>query len=94
MKRQIKIENLKPLSINATYYGSGSGFVKTQKANEWMHEVFFQMDTEYNAEALTELREYFDPKLHCFSITLEAQYPKEIFMTKKKMISAKTGRRP
>lgn len=86
MKKNLKIKNLKPLSINNTYYN----FNLTSKARKWMDELFFQLNEQPNLDAMAELREVFEPEKHCFHIELTAYYPRDVFFTKKGTVSAKT----
>ena len=90
MKKTIRISNLKPLSINSTYYGTGSGFTKTAKARKWTHEAFFQLDKEDNKKAMADLREHFNPDLHCYRVELTAYYPKSEMYTRQGRVSART----
>ena len=90
MKKTIRIKNLKPLSINSTYYGTGAGFTKTSKARKWTHEVFFQLDQEENRQAMKELREAFDPDVHCYKVNLTAYYPRSEMYTREGRVSART----
>jgi hypothetical protein len=87
VKRSFILHDLKPFSINATYYGQG--FVKTAKAREWAMEVFHRLSTEENELKFKELREAFDPKLHGFAVTMTAYYPTAQFYTKQGIISNK-----
>lgn len=90
MKKSLTIRNLKPLSINSTYYGTGSGFTKTSHAREWTREVFFQLDQDSNKKAMEELRQHFEPGQHCYAVNLTAFYPESEMFTKKGHISART----
>jgi hypothetical protein len=90
LKKTITIQNLKPLSVNATYYGTGAGFTKTSKARKWTHEAFFQLDNEENKQAMKELREAFDPDRHCYRVELTAFYPKSEMYTRDGRVSART----
>jgi hypothetical protein len=90
MKQRLRLENLKPQSINSMYYGTGSGYTKTSEAKRWTMEVFFQLSLPENQAALRQLRETFDPQLHAFAVRMSATYPESIFMTKKGTVSSKT----
>lgn len=88
MTRQFVLHNIKPFSINATYYGNG--FIKTSKAREWAMDIFHRLSTPENEQALRELREAFNPKLHGFIFRMTAFYPRSQFYTKQGQISNKT----
>jgi hypothetical protein len=90
MRRSLKLENLKPQSINSMYYGTGHGYAKTSDAKAWAMEVFFQLDLPANKQALRDLREAFDSTKHAFSVTLRATYPHIDFQTQKGHISSRT----
>jgi hypothetical protein len=85
--RQFTLENIKPFSINATYYGKG--FIKTSKAREWALDIFYRLSTPENEQAFKDLREAFDPKKHGFTFHMTAYYPKSQFLTKQGHISNK-----
>lgn len=86
MKRSFFLDNLRPFSINATYYGNG--FVKTSAAREWAMEVFHRLAGQ--EQKFKELREFFDPKKHAYHVTMIANYPKAQFYTKQGLLSSKT----
>lgn len=90
MKRKFILQNLKPLSVNSTYYRSFNGVTKTSAANDWTHTIFYILSSEENARALRELRECFDPKLHVLYFSIFVLYPKSIFYTKAGVVNSKT----
>lgn len=86
--RETLVLNVKPFSINAMYYRDGK--IKTADAREWEAQVCHQLSFEKNQAALQNLREFFDPKQHSFTVHITALYPKEIFLNKEGSISART----
>lgn len=90
MKRELRLYNIKPFSINKSYYGGNKGRVKTSEFREWTCNVFHILSQTDNRLALKDIREYFSPEKHCIELCLTASYPKSEFLTKKGSISAKT----
>lgn len=90
MIRSFVLENLKPFSINSTYYGGGSSFVKTTAAREWMYQVFHRLSDAESEQKFKDLREAFKPEEHGFEVCMIAYYPRADYMTKKGHLSNKT----
>lgn len=90
MTKHFVLRDLKPFSINATYFRGHHGVVKTGGATDWTYQVFHQLDSENNQVALRELREFFNPKQHVYTLELCAVYPASEFITKAGEVSAKT----
>ena len=86
MKRSITLP-IKAFSINSVYCKNRS--FKTQSYKEWSMQVFHRLSTEENLQALQDLREFFDPKIHSYSINLKFYYPSDILYTKKGSLSAR-----
>lgn len=86
MKQTITLP-LKAFSINAMYCRNRAW--KSQAFNEWSSRVFHKLDTKDNLEAMTALREFFDPSKHCFEVSLKFFYPEDILFTKKGALSAR-----
>lgn len=86
MKRTI-ILNTKALSVNAMYCKNRSW--KTAEYNQWSCAVFHKLDTKENLEAFSDLREFFDPLKHAYSVSIRFYYPQNILFTKKGSLSAK-----
>lgn len=87
MKRSFVLQNIKPFSINATYYGNGR--IKTSEAREWEMNIFYRLSTPENEEKFSELRAAFDSSKHALSVLIVAYYPEVQFYTKKGNISNK-----
>jgi hypothetical protein len=79
---------LKPFSINKMSYRDKR--YKTVEAQDWSHTVLHHLSQEDNKQKLKELREFFEPKKHAYSIELGFFYPAEILHTKDGRISAKS----
>lgn len=90
MKRGFSLRDLKPFSVNATNCVSNGRLIKTSQAREWQSQVFHRLSNKDAEHALTELREFFDPKVHAIAFECTAYYPEAEFYTKKQEISAKT----
>lgn len=88
MKRSFVLQNIKPFSINATYYGNG--FIKTSKAREWALDVFYRLSTAENEAKFAELRAFFNIKKHGIAVRMTAYYPEAQFFTKQGTVSSKT----
>jgi len=82
------ILNIKPYSVNAYYYGNRS--IKKTEARNWEHSMIELLKPEECQKQLEHLKELFDPKKHCITISILCLYPEEIFFTQKGTISAKT----
>ena len=63
---------------------------KTVEAQDWSHSVFHHLSEDAPKQALKDLREHFDPKLHAYSIDLQFFYPASILFTKDGRVSAKS----
>lgn len=87
MRKEIII-NVKPYSVNSMYYGDA----RTQRTEfkDWTYQVFHELSTKKNLDAMRDLRDAFDPHKHSFKVRLVAHYPAEVFKTKEGRISAKT----
>lgn len=90
MQHTFTLPGIKPLSINSTYTNVGRGRAKTQAARDWTTEFFHALGTQANLQALKELREYFNPEEHFYSLSLVLTYPMPIFWKQDSGISAKT----
>lgn len=90
MKAKLVLNGVKPISINSTYFSTGSGFIKTTAARDWTYEVCYHLASPENEQQLDNIRATFDPKKHTFKISVEAKYPKKIFITRQGSVSAKT----
>lgn len=86
MKRTITL-SLKPLSINAMYCKNRSW--KTAEYNTWSAAFFHKLDVEENVQIMEDLREFFNPKKHGYSIDLKFYYPKDTLFTKKGTLSSR-----
>lgn len=86
MKRTLQIYE-QPFSVNSLYYARQK--VKTTEARQWSAKIMYQLSNEENLLKLKDLREYFDPSKHYYSISLNFYYPKSKLFTKKGQLSAK-----
>lgn len=70
------------------YYKGNFG--KTAAAKDWTYKVFHALSTPENLKKLQELREIFDPKIHCHYVSMWAVYPEKELYTKSGGVSART----
>lgn len=88
MKKEITLQNSKPFSINGSYFSTGHGFIKTTAFREWSYNIFNQL-SRFEKE-FAELRNYFDPLKHAYSVQLTAVYPRRVLFKKSGGLSSKT----
>lgn len=86
MKQKL-ILNSSPFSINRMTYRDKRQ--KTEDFKQWVYGIEEELRLERNQKSLKLLRDYFDPKLHYYSVSLTFYYPAHLIFTKDGYMSAK-----
>lgn len=87
MKRTIMVDH-PAFSINKMYNNRRS-FGTSAAFKQWTAGLFHKLSTEQNLQSFTDLREFFNPKSHCFNLDLTFTFPSKVYYTKEGQMSAR-----
>lgn len=79
---QLRLNNLKPFSLNNAYWGNHK---YNNNARKYREEFFEQLSLPLNVKNMEKLKQYFNPKKHCISVNFT--WFIDNFFTKKGEIS-------
>lgn len=85
MKRVINLD-LHVVSINNMYYANKAHGYKPD-VREWVQQACHILSQPENKQALSDLRNYFDPNKHCYIVYIDRTTPD--FYTKNGLISSR-----
>lgn len=75
MKRKIVIEGLQVVSINSAYYADRKHGFKSE-VKHWFRQIAHQLSSGQNLASITDIKNHFDEKKHCFHIMIISHTPK------------------
>lgn len=84
MKRVINLD-IHVVSINSMYYANKAHGYKPD-VKEWIQQMCYMLSTPENKQIFEDLRNYFDPTKHCYTVYLDRTDP--AFYNKKGLVNS------
>lgn len=78
------------MSVNKLYIRGHNGVTKSSAARNWTTTLFHMLDKPEHVQAFADLRTAFDEKMHAYRVAITYSYPREVLLTKKGTMSART----